>query len=61
MLYVVVKKSRFIKEQQVSELLNSLGIETPLRKIRYLVIFFSYFECNSIEWNDLIVVITVFM
>ena len=59
MLYVVVKKSRFIKEQQASGL-NSLGIETPLRKIRYSVIFFSYFECNSIEWNDLIVVITVF-
>ena len=60
MLYVVVKKSRFIKEQQASGL-NSLGIETPLRKILYSVIFFSYFECNSIEWNDLIVVITVFI
>ena len=60
MLYVVAKKSRFIKEQQASGLLNSLGVETPLRKIRYSVIFFSYFECNSIEWNDLIVVITVF-
>ena len=48
-LYVVAKKSRFIKEQQASELVNSLGVETPLRNIRYSVIFFSYFECNSIE------------
>ena len=29
----VSKKSRFIKEQQASELLSSLGIKTPLSKI----------------------------
>ena len=27
------KKSKFIKKQEVNELLSSLGIKTPLRKI----------------------------
>ena len=30
------KKSRFIKEQEANELLSSLGIRTPLRKIPLL-------------------------
>ena len=30
------KKSRFIKEQEASGLLSSLGIKTPLRKIQLL-------------------------
>ena len=30
------KKSRFIKEQEARELLSSLGIKTPLNKIRLL-------------------------
>ena len=30
------KKSKFIKEQEASELLNSLGIKTPLNKISLL-------------------------
>ena len=28
-----VKKSKFIKQQEASELLSSLGIKTPLSKI----------------------------
>ena len=28
------KKSKFIKQQEASRLLSSLGIKTPLRKIR---------------------------
>ena len=34
---VIVKKSKFIKEQEASGLLNSLGIKTPLNKIPLLV------------------------
>ena len=30
MQFVVVKKSRFIKEQEAGELLNSLGIKIPI-------------------------------
>ena len=30
------KKSRFIKEQEASELLSSLGIKAPLKKIPLL-------------------------
>ena len=30
------KKSKFIKEQEASELLSSLGIKTPLNKISLL-------------------------
>ena len=29
---VIVKKSKFIKEQEASELLSSLGIKKPLNK-----------------------------
>ena len=32
-LHVVVKRSRFIKEQEASRLLSNLGIKTPLSKI----------------------------
>ena len=35
-LYVVLKKSRFIKEQEAIALLSSLGIKTPLSKIPLL-------------------------
>ena len=37
LLYAVVKKSRFIKEQQASGLLSSLNIKTSFRKILLLV------------------------
>ena len=30
------KKSKFIKEQEASGLLSSLGIKTPLRKIHFV-------------------------
>ena len=33
-------KSKFIKEQEASGLLSSLGIKTPLSKIFLLVLFF---------------------
>ena len=33
------KKSRFIKEQEATGLLSSLGLKTPLKKFRYLVTF----------------------
>ena len=36
LLYVVVKKSRFIDEQQASGLLSSLNIKTSFRKILLL-------------------------
>ena len=32
-LYLVVKKSRFIKKQETSGILSSLGLQTPLSKI----------------------------
>ena len=45
-----IKKSRFVKEQEVKSLLSNLGIKTPLSKIPLLNIFFecNYIECNSI-------------
>ena len=46
-LYVVIKKSRFIKEQESKGILSSLGFKLPLSKILFLVIF--CFKCNSIE------------
>ena len=36
MQFVVVKKSRFIKNQEASGLLSSLGIRTPLSQIPLL-------------------------
>ena len=35
-----IKKSRFIKEHQVSGLLSNLGIKTPLNKVPLLNILF---------------------
>ena len=34
--YVVVKKSRFIKKQEASEILSNLGLKIPLNKISLL-------------------------
>ena len=39
MLCAIIKKDRFIKEQQVKELLSSLGLDTPLKKFKNLVIY----------------------
>ena len=36
------KKSRFIKEQEVSGLLSNLGIKTPLNKVPLLNILFKF-------------------
>ena len=42
-LYVVVKKSSFMKEQTAKGLLSSLGLRTPLSKIPLLGdIFFKF-------------------
>ena len=41
------KKPRFVKKQEASGTLSSLGLKTPLSKIQYCEIFCS--ECNSIE------------
>ena len=38
--YVIVKKSRFIKNQEAKGLLSNLGVRTPLKKYQYWVIFF---------------------
>ena len=35
-----IKKSRFLKEQEVKGLLSNLGIKTPLRKIPLLNVLF---------------------
>ena len=35
-LYVVVKKSRFIKKQEAKGLLGNLGLKTPVSKIPIL-------------------------
>ena len=35
-----IKKSRFVKEQEVKGLLSNLGIKTPLSKISLLNILF---------------------
>ena len=45
-LYVVVKKSRFMKEQKAKGLLSSLGLRTPLSKIPLLGDFF--FNLDSV-------------
>ena len=42
-LYVMVKKKRFIKNPEAKGLLSNLGIRTPLTKYQYWVIF--CFEC----------------
>ena len=34
--YVIIKKSRFIKNQEVKGLLSNLGIRTPLSKVPIL-------------------------
>ena len=36
MIYVVVKKSTFIRKQEASGILSSAGIRTPLNKIPVL-------------------------
>ena len=33
MPYAIIKKSKFIKQQEASGLLSSLGIKTPLSKM----------------------------
>ena len=35
-----IKKSRFVKEQEVKDLLGNLGIKTPLRQIPLLNVLF---------------------
>ena len=35
-LYVKLKKSRFVKEQEAKEWLSSLGLKTPLSKVSFL-------------------------
>ena len=47
----VTKKSRFIKKQEGSVILSSLGLKTPLSKIPLFGDFF--FECNSIKHNSI--------
>ena len=39
-LYVAVKKSKLMKEQEVEVLLSNLGIKTPLSKIPLLNVLF---------------------
>ena len=39
-LYVAVKKSKFMKEQEAERLLSNLGIRTPLSKIPLLNVTF---------------------
>ena len=36
MLYVELKKNRFVKEQEAKGVLSNLGIKTPLNKIPLL-------------------------
>ena len=43
----IIKKSRFIKEQEANGLLSNLGIKTPLTKISLLNVLF---EWNLIEF-----------
>ena len=45
------KKAKFIKKQEASEILSSLGIRTPLNKVPVLGDIFFLSECNSPE-ND---------
>ena len=42
------KKSKFIKKQEASGILCSVGIKRPLSKIP--VLDYMFFKCNSIEW-----------
>lgn len=47
--YAVLKwKCKFIKDQEVTYLLSSLSLETPLSKFQYLLIlfFFYWFKYN---------------
>ena len=39
-----IKKSRFVKEQEVKGLLNNLGIRTPLSKTPLLNVFFKVYK-----------------
>ena len=51
-----IKKSRFVKEQEVKRLLNSLGLKTPLNKIPVLgSILFCLYEMNEIGNRFLLV------
>ena len=45
----VSKNSKFIKKQETSRLLSSLGLKTPLRKIHLvdLLLFYSYQQVNT--------------
>ena len=43
-----IKKSRFVKEQEVKGLLSNLGIKTPLSKIPLLNVLFWVYKN---EWN----------
>ena len=45
------KKSKFIKKQEASGILSSVGIRTPLSKIPVLGNIF--FECNSVQCNSI--------
>ena len=45
----MLKKSRFIKEQEASELLNSLGIKASLSRIPWVApLLFSRYKMNEI-------------
>ena len=44
------KKSKFIKKQEASGILSSVGIRTPLNKIPDYAI--SFFECTSVECSS---------
>ena len=48
------KKSKFIKEQEASGLLSSLGIKTPLSKIRLVGLFLFWMQFHWIVLNKLI-------
>ena len=43
--YVVVKKSRFIKDQEAKGLLSNLGVRTPLSKVPILGDIFFWKVC----------------
>ena len=43
------RKSKFIKKQEASGILSSVGIRTPLSQIPILGDIFNSVECNSIE------------
>ena len=48
------KKSRFIKNQEVKELLSNLGIKTPLKKVPILgdILFWMCMLNYINEWNS---------